>query len=361
MSASILRVRHPFPVLVFLVLLLLSAAPLSALPEQEQAPAVRVAIVLGNAPAGTDEPTTAQTARCLKAYELYKSGEVNKLLVTGGFTRDHISEARMMKIALVTFGVPPDDILEDEFASSTIENGLFASKMFEERGWAKTGILVSQQYHLPRSQGIFQKQGFTLKDAAAADAASLESVLPLLDMKADQVVKAQPTDLIVVYEPYRSTEPMHWPTMDLAKRLRLAAALYHRKAAPGIVLYNDHYTRGAVNLAQMMKIALVSLGVPASSLTVVARGEHRFFGSLAKAYAERSAIVLTSPAAKTAPAGFGGMRPPAATPPGASAPPTAGAPPAAGAPAGAPPAGAKPPAMMTPEQAAPKWTWVYVQ
>ena len=341
--------RHRAPVFVLLLLLFLCAAPVGALPQQAQAPAVRAAVVLGNAPAATDEPTAAQTARCLKAYELYKSGEVNELLVTGGFTRDYISEARMMKIALVTFGVPPEDVLEDEYASSTIENGLFASKMFEERGWAKTGILVSQQYHLPRSQGIFQKQGFSLKDAAAADAASLESILPLLDMKADEVLKVQPTDLIVVYEPYRSTEPMHWPTMELAKRLRLAAALYHRKAAPAILLYNDHYTRGAANIAQVMKIALVSLGVPASSLTVVARGEHRFFGSLAKAYAEKSAIVLTSPAAKTAPAGFGGMRPPAGTPP------------AAGAPAGAPPPGAKPPAMMTPEQAAPKWMWVYVQ
>jgi len=344
--------RRPFP-FALLLLLLLSAAPSVALPQQAAQPSVRVAVVLGNGPVATDEPTTAQTARCLKAYELYKSGEVNKLLVTGGFTRDYISESRMMKIALVTFGVPPDDIVEEEYAATTIENGLFASRMFEARGWAKTGILVSQQYHLPRSQGIFQKEGFELKDAASADAASLESLLPLLDTKADAVVKAAPADLIVVYEPYRSTAPVDWPTPGLAKRLRLAAALFHRKAAPTVLLYNDHYTRGAVNIAQVMKIALVSLGVPASSLKVIARGEHRFFGSLAKAYAERSAIVLTSMEAKTLPAGFGGMPPAGAVPPGAAPKPGAGGPP--------PGAGAKPPAMLAPEQAAPKWTWVYVE
>jgi hypothetical protein len=36
-----------------------------------------------------------QTARCLKAFELYKNGMVNKPVVTGGFTRDHVSEARI--------------------------------------------------------------------------------------------------------------------------------------------------------------------------------------------------------------------------------------------------------------------------
>jgi hypothetical protein len=77
--------------------------------------------------------------------------------------------------------------------------------------------------------------------------------------------------------------------------------------------------------------------VPASSLKVIGRGEHRVFGSLAKAYAEQSATVVTSNEAK-APAGLAGMPPPGAAPPAA-----------------------KPPSMMTPEQAAPRWTWVYVE
>ena len=64
---------------------------------QAQKPAatdVRVGIILGNAPAGTDEPTAMQTARCLKGFELYKSGAVNKLLVTGGFTQATTSPRR---------------------------------------------------------------------------------------------------------------------------------------------------------------------------------------------------------------------------------------------------------------------------
>ncbi len=77
-------------------------------------------------------------------------------------------------------------------------------------------------------------------------------------------------------------------------RLRVAAALYHRKIAPTVVLYNDRYTRGPVNLAQLMKIGLMSLGVPAASLKAVGRGEYRRLADVAKAYAGTSATVITT-------------------------------------------------------------------
>jgi len=281
-------------ILFCLIGLVLEGAFLGAQAQKPAAPGVRVGIVLGNAPAATDEPTPMQTARCLKAFELYKSGAVNRLLVTGGFTRDYISEARMMKIALVTYGVPPDDVLEEELAATTIENGLFAARMFAARGWPKTATIVSQAFHLPRAGGNYKQQGFEVKDAAAVDAPAVSDFAAVVDSAHDVVAKAQPSDLIVVYEPYASTDPMPWPTPQLARRLRIAAALYHKKVAPNVVLYNDRYTRGPVNLATMMKIGLVSLGVPAANVKAVARGEYRRLVEVAKAYADTSAIVLTT-------------------------------------------------------------------
>ena len=112
----------------------------------------------------------------------------------------------------------------------------------------------------------------------------------------DVVARAQPADLIVVYEPYASTDPMAWPTPQLARRLRIAAALYHKKIAPTVVLYNDRYTRGPVNLATMMKIGLISLGVPVASIRAAARGEYRRLAELAAAHPGTSAIVLTTAA-----------------------------------------------------------------
>ena len=289
------RVTNTGPLLFCcLVSLSLAGALLGAQTQKPAAPDVRVAIVLGNAPAGTDEPTAMQTGRCLKAFELYKSGAVNKLLVTGGFTRDYISEARMMKIALVTYGVPPDDVLEEELAATTIENGLVAARMFAARGWPKTATIVSQAFHLPRAGGNYKQQGFQVQDGVAADAPAPGDFAAVSASTHDVVAKAQPSDLIVIYEPYASTDPMPWPTPQLARRLRIAAALYHKKVAPNVVLYNDRYTRGPVNLATMMKIGLISLGVPAANVKAVARGEYRRLVEVAKAYADTSAIVLTT-------------------------------------------------------------------
>ena len=287
--------RRPLIVLC-VVLLVLPFVPLGAqAPPQPAKPDVRVAIVLGNMPAATDEPTPMNTARCLKGFELYRNGTVNKLVVTGGFTRDYISEARMMTIALVTYGVAPGDIVEDEMASTTIENGSYAARIFDARGWPKKGLLVSQAFHLPRAEGIFKENGFAVQNVTAADTVTAPGdFASILDEKADEAVKAEPSDLIVVYEPFNSPDPMPWPTPQLARRLRLAAALYHRKIAPMVVLYNDRYTRGPVNLAQMMKIGLLSLGVPAANVKVVARGEYRRLAELARAYADKSAVVLTT-------------------------------------------------------------------
>jgi SanA protein len=292
--ASFDTIRRRAGSLLCVVVLLVQAAPSGAQAQKPAAADVRAAVILGNAPAAADEPTPMQTARCLKAFELYRSGAVNKLLVTGGFTRDYISEARMMTIALVTYGVAPGDIVEDELASTTVENGLFAARLFDERGWPKAARIVSQAFHLPRAGGIFKENGFQVQDAAAADAPAPEDFAPVLDTKAEAVAKAEATDLIVVYEPFASPDPLPWPTPQLARRLRVAAALYHRKIAPTVVLYNDRYTRGPVNLAQMMKIGLMSLGVPAASLKAIGRGEYRRLADVAKAYGDTSATVITT-------------------------------------------------------------------
>ena len=287
--------------IVFILVCLFALSAAALLPGASQAGAgdVRIAVVLGNGPQATDEPTAVQTARCLKAFELYRNGTVNKLLVTGGFTLDYISEARMMKIALVTWGVRADDIVEDEMAASTVENALFSARLFEKRGWRKTALLVSQKSHLARADGIFKANGFQVTDAAAAEAATRpEDFTEVPDMRAEAVVKAEPSDLIVVYEPFRSLEPIEWPTPALAHRLRAAAALYHAKTAPTIVLYNDRYTRGPVNLAQMMKVALVSLGVPPADVRAVGRREYRGLAELAAASGDKSARVLAPGAAK---------------------------------------------------------------
>jgi uncharacterized SAM-binding protein YcdF (DUF218 family) len=347
-----------------LILAVLTAASIGAAsgPPQTGDAGRRAAVILGNGPAAADEPSAQQTARGLKGYELYKNGIVNTLVVTGGFTVDYISEARMLKIALVTYGVPPADIVEDEQSATTIENAVFSAKIFEAHGWPKKAQLVSQKYHLPRASANFKDRGFEVQDGVAADVVTAPADFGLVpDMKGEPAVTAGPSDLVVVYEPFTSLEAMDWPTADLARRLRIAASLYHAKAASAVVLYNDRYTRGPVNLAQMMKIALVSLGVPAANIKAARRGEYRSLGDLAASMNGKSATVLTTarpqPARPGPPSGVMPGPPPLAggtaapTMPAGATMPQGGAaspapPPGGAAPAGTPPAGARP--MMPP-------------
>lgn len=324
MATRIIRVRAPLCILLALGLALCAATALLA---DRQAPAgdIRVAVVLGNGNTVTDEPTPFQTARCLKALALYTSGAVNKLVVTGGFTFDYISEARLMKIALVTWGVAPDDVVEDEMAASTIENGLFSARIFEERAWPKVAKLVTQKFHMERSVGIYKGVGFQVQEEVSADAPNWPADLALVPdlnaamptaggsreteggrpsppsaLRPSRATATDPASVLVVYEPFSSLGPLPWPTAALAHRLRMAAALYHAKAAPTIVLYSDPYTRGAYTPAQMMKVGLVSMGVPPASLKVVGRREFRRLADLAASLGDKPVTAIAPGTAKAA-------------------------------------------------------------
>lgn len=290
-----MRKQKYFRAAVPAVLLMLFAAALLSAAGPDTPPAPRVGIILGHYPAGADEPTSVQTARCLKAFELYRDGKINKVLVTGGYTRDHISEARMMKIALVTYGVPPDDVIEDELANSTIENGYFSARLFERSGWEKKAYLISQKGHLWRAKYIFEDNGFKIKEAAAAETASPAFAGILNGAAPESAPGAAAAELLIVYEPFDSPDPMPWPAPALARRLRAAAALWYAKHAPRVVLYSDWYARGPVDLAQMMKVALVSLGVPAENIDAVPKVHYGKLPALIRTHGDRTALVITAP------------------------------------------------------------------
>jgi len=222
----------------------LQIAPLGAQPQQAPNAGVRVGIVLGNAPAGTDEPTAMQTGRCLKAFELYKSGAVNRLLVTGGFTRDYISEARMMKIALVTYGAASDDVLEEELAATTNRERAVRRPDVRRARLAEDGH--DREPGVPPAQGRRQLQaagvrGEGRRGRRCARPQRLRRGRRLCARRGRQGPALGSHRRLRAVRLHR---PMPWPTPQLARRLRIAAALYHKKVAPNVVLYNDRYTRG---------------------------------------------------------------------------------------------------------------------
>ena len=257
------------------VLLLIAAAPVCMAAEQ-----VKAAVVLGHYPQGARTPTAMQNARCLEAYSLYKKGLIEKIVVTGGYTRAHISEARMMKIALAAYGVPAEDIVEEQLASTTVENAFYTARLFDELGWEKKAVLVSQEGHLWRAKANFRDQGFKIFKTIPAPVNPGPAVFDTLPE--DSGVPPLPENaprLAVVFEPFDSKSPLTAPHPALARRLRLAASLIRNGRIDTVAVYSDWYTRGPVDIAETMHVALAALGVPQDKILLKSR---LHYGKLAR-------------------------------------------------------------------------------
>lgn len=115
---------------------------------------VDVGIVLG-ASVWNNEPSPGLRERLERALKLYRNGQVDRLIVTGGL--DHngstITEAEGMRNYLVRQGVPDEAIIMEKQATSTYENVLFSKRIMAENGW-KSSILITHQYHAARAYDI---------------------------------------------------------------------------------------------------------------------------------------------------------------------------------------------------------------
>lgn len=109
----------------------------------------------------------AAADRTLHAVRLLKQGKAPALVITGtcasciGKRGD--TEASLTKnLAVELFAVQEEQIVLEERARTTQEHGIYCRKLFEDRSWAKSIILVTSAYHMPRSVSTFKKQGFNV-------------------------------------------------------------------------------------------------------------------------------------------------------------------------------------------------------
>ncbi len=121
-------------------------------------PYADVLIVLGagSAPEGWANPILVQRV-CRAALEV-RQGRASKLIVSGGYTAGHISEAEMMRMAAVAMGIDGEDVLLENSSSNTEENAVFSTRIARQRGFKKA-VLVSSRSHFPRATQEFEKAG----------------------------------------------------------------------------------------------------------------------------------------------------------------------------------------------------------
>ena len=144
-----------------------------------------VAVVFGARVYADGQPSPLLADRIRTAVDLYKSGDVPILIMSGGDGVDGYNEARVMRDVAVGAGVDPASILVDPDGNSTeaTVNDVRAILATRTKDPALERVIaVSQAYHLPRIQLAFGTIGIDVLTVPAAEAQPIRE-LPLLMLR----------------------------------------------------------------------------------------------------------------------------------------------------------------------------------
>jgi uncharacterized SAM-binding protein YcdF (DUF218 family) len=117
-----------------------------------------VAIVLGAPPSPQGGVGELVEERVRAGLELWRTGLVTRLLVSGGVVKGGPPEAHGMAALARALGLPDGALLVEDRSRSTRENAERCRELMRERGLS-TAILVSQPYHLRRAVAFFERAG----------------------------------------------------------------------------------------------------------------------------------------------------------------------------------------------------------
>ncbi|WP_128543039.1 YdcF family protein [Larkinella soli] len=141
-------------------------------------PAPRVGVVLTGGMIDVDaEPKNRiylgdQADRLGQALVLYKAGQIQKILISGGigtiFVRNVADEGTMVERFLRLAGVPAKDILREPKSRNTHENALYSAPLLRRHLKGYTNVLITSAWHMRRAVGCFEKQGIRVVPYPAA-------------------------------------------------------------------------------------------------------------------------------------------------------------------------------------------------
>jgi uncharacterized SAM-binding protein YcdF (DUF218 family) len=134
------------------------------------------AVVLGgmvDAPASRasgEVELTEAADRVTRALELWRSGRVKALVISGGNVwprPGEPAEAERLAAKLAAWGVPPEALVVEGKSRNTRENALETARVVAARGYTSL-VLVTSALHMPRALGCFRAVGIT-PDALPVD------------------------------------------------------------------------------------------------------------------------------------------------------------------------------------------------
>lgn len=165
----------------------------------EAIPAENVGLVLGTSKRLTSgESNPYFQNRMNAAAELYKSGKIKHVIVSGDNRSVYYNEPRDMKNALVKLGVPASAITLDYAGLRTLDSIVRCKKIFGQDRF----IIITQQFHSYRAIFIGKRYDIEATALAASDI-SFREAIPVLTRE----FLARPIALIDLY--VLKTEPRY--------------------------------------------------------------------------------------------------------------------------------------------------------
>lgn len=132
---------------VILPRLVTSIYSLNRIYQKEDAPTERLAIVFGAGLRPDGTPTAVLRDRVETAADLFFSGKVEKLLMSGDNSVDTYNEPAAMRSYAISLGVPDEAIALDFAGRRTYDTCYRAKVIFQ----VDEALLVTQKFHLPRA------------------------------------------------------------------------------------------------------------------------------------------------------------------------------------------------------------------
>lgn len=117
-----------------------------------------VAVVLGNRVTPGGQPSPRLLRRIERAIDLYRTGKVARVIVSGGQDPGSPHEADVMRSVLLAAGVPDAAIVVDRGGVDTHATARFTRDYLRAHG-LRSAIAVSQFYHLSRCKLALRRFG----------------------------------------------------------------------------------------------------------------------------------------------------------------------------------------------------------
>ncbi len=127
---------------------------------------MKTALLLGTGKTlSNGQPNAYFYNRIQAAADLYKSGKVKYIIVSGDNSQKNYNEPEDMQMALIEYGVPKDNIFLDFAGFRTLDSVVRAKEIFGQNQL----IIVSQKFHNERAVFLAKQNGMQAFGYSAPD------------------------------------------------------------------------------------------------------------------------------------------------------------------------------------------------